>query len=382
MAKPKANLITAATTTLQVDPDSYEPSYLQNALAGVVDNPEAVKVDNGTITLDSSDIEAATVLLAEIGLEVLSQDSTSATPVTTATSVTAGSAPADNTPPGTDANHAVAPDSTPATPVVENGPTAGDDSDINEDDVYAHVEGLLVAAGSCLPVLVASAKGPAYLLIAGDEPAARIDLCDQDDPDAISAIFEKPEYINSVMASFAKNGIAQTLGLVKATVLTAKKVQPAVQPDLKAVKNLAIASFLDCLALAHSSAQKNHSDNPLKASAFQLFADARIADPIAATEQLFAAFPGYMEAVTARALKYMEMEPSALKAVKDTIDDLGVQIRASAPAQRTEHFHVLAAGSTPVTVPVGETVMASHVSGGVADSFRNKIAAGITPRIG
>lgn len=372
--------IRAGQVVLKTTPDSYTVEDLQGLLADIAKNP--VTVANGSITVDDSDAEAVKVLLAEIGIDVL--DSTvaaadeppaapdaapapvaaPAAPIEPAAPdapvATAAAAPVVAAVPAAPAVAASAPAAAPvaaapapAAPAVAAAAAAPAPS-VTAEEVYDEAEKAAMDDGLCASFVTSTKGNKSWLLSAGSNPIAAINLEDQDDAAEIEAFFVTPEFSASVFASMQKNGFKKTLKSLNAQMLTAKTIRAEEAIDLEEVGEKVLARFRQCQSMAISAAQKNFAANALKAAADEVLSDLGIPDVDTVVEAIFAKFPAFMAELDEQADEYMKLDDSGLTATQNMLGKAGLQARAAVPARSVHanaHARALTAANTPVQVP-------------------------------
>lgn len=326
MALPKPS-ITAGdgdTCNLSTPKGLYTPAILQEMLEKSVSKPEDVVVEDGTITVNCADKEAAKASLMTIGVEILDD------------TVTA----------------------------------------------YQKAELKINAANGFSPALVGSGENSSWLLIAGRDPVARINLAAQQDVSSIAGFFRTNEYMNSISASFAKHGIAKTLEMIRAEVFEDEMTEPEVDSgaDAEETATNAVTSFINAQNMAMQAAAKNLIQSPIKASIFEIVANAGIEDPVAVVEAIYAAMPAHFEVVNAKAQEYMQMTPDALQATANVLASMGVQSVAGTVVPVNAHSRKLQNGNMPIVASFeqhGVNPVRATVQAGKADSVRNLISSSL-----
>lgn len=338
---------------LKVITEVPDVSLLREILNHVATGAVEVDESSNTITCDEADLETIRVTLSDLGIEV-SEEVQATTEGDDPAAAGAGAAPAGDPAAAGDAGAGAAnPD--PANP--NPGAVAGaDDGAITEDALFEEAGKVLDEAPEVSGVLQASKSGsPSWLLVANGEPVARVCLEDQANPEVVSAFFQKPEYLNTVLQAMNKHGAAKALKSLKASVFTAKAVRASEEVDLDEVAKVAVAKYRHALSMAFTAANKNvMAGNSLKAAAFAALAD-QVDDPEAVVEQIFAEGENFLTELDAQAQEYAQLDDSALAATHNMLRKISAQRAgtvSASPAKSTAAAAMtrkLTAGNMPLT---------------------------------
>jgi len=432
----------AGKATLNITKGAYENSLLQDALGSVAKNP--INVSEGKITLDETDVEAVTVMLATVGLEVLDGNKTQASADGDADEEVEAKADEEIDAFGHDKDKDKDEDEVEAmekdgdmedeveamekpagdkvedyqgkmdAPDSDDMATAGEiknegpalekrlsynpgetDDSVDkvteepkmkteastEDSLYATAEQKMGLADQYDMILSRSANDDAHwIVIAGGEPVARITLSAQENSSALAKFFKQEDYGHSITASFDKNGIAKTLELLRAEIFSDKPLQPKVEANLDDVRDAAVRKFQHCFGMATEAANKNVIDNHLKAAAFEVLTDNNIQDVQAVVEAIFAKMPEYLQVINEHTLKYMGMSKDGLQATESMLSEMGVQIRSDESVQATTNVTYM---DTLVSGNMPLTVpVAEKVNAevGSSDGVRNLVRSGLNSK--
>jgi hypothetical protein len=229
-------------------------------------------------------------------------------------------------------------------------------------------------------------KHPAWLLMADQDPFAKICLADQQNPEMIRQAFCADSYADTVLANAKKLGLMPVLADVKARFYHAqifksqlsqrltKKITAKVEKRVATANDKYAEKVQRLMHLVVKAAATNFFKDPdtFKSAMVQSMRAAGVENPKPLVEKLFLEHaPSWFKTVLAKANDWATYNPDAMKQIRASIEDMGVRevdydtATTAASDARDQARHAVASSSNemPAGVPLATQGMHSASMG-------------------
>lgn len=179
-----------------------------------------------------------------------------------------------------------------------------------------------LSTGFSLHLTASAGKGAWNLIDAEGTPIAAIHLSDQDEAEALAAIFATDTYGNQLNAAAEQLGVQEMLTRTKARLYATHQVKAPEKVDITAAVGDHEIRANHCFDLALKAAQKNVIADPLKQTVMAHLISQKVENPAEVVSAMFETFPDFMNAIRAQQSKYMAMDASALNATEQMLEEM------------------------------------------------------------
>lgn len=264
-----------STVTLKIREDAgYDVATLTELLTNV--DPSA-SINGDSIVVDAAQEQAVRAILAEVGIEVLEGNAVTAA----VTSQQPGTQPE-----------------------------------------LLEAAALKLSAGYSLHLTASDSSAVWNVIDAKGTPIAAVSLADQEDSETLAQVFATEAYGTQLQAAFEQLGTKETLSRTKARLYASHQVKAPEQVNIKAYVEQNSIKAEHCLDLALKAAHKNVIADPLKQHVLASLMAQNVPNAPEIVASMFDVFPQFMATIRAQATKYMGMEPAALQATEDMLNDM------------------------------------------------------------
>ncbi|EHM1384055.1 hypothetical protein KFS98_003542 [Salmonella enterica] len=179
-----------------------------------------------------------------------------------------------------------------------------------------------LSTGFSLHLTASAGKGAWNLIDAEGTPIAAIHLSDQDEAEALAAVFATDTYGNQLTAAAEQLGVQDMLVRTKARLYATHQVKAPEKVDITAAVGDHEIRANHCFDLALKAAQKNVIADPLKQTVMAHLISQKVENPAEVVSAMFETFPDFMNAIRAQQSKYMAMDASALNATEQMLEEM------------------------------------------------------------